>query len=133
MVIGIAQQTDFIQLLSSLISESDDGEPPIERTGKDLTCSQPIIGRWIDDCDVPFLFDTLSLPDDVFNQEFPGIKLFKRDRETFARILETHCTECARCNAKRVEDLEWKMRVDKALVENKQAIGHFFAAKRWKP
>lgn len=133
MVTGIALETDFPQLLAKLISESDDGEPPIERTGKDLSCLRPVIGQWIDDCDVPFLFDTLALPDNVFNQEFPGIKLSKSDRETFARILETHCSECARCNAKRVEDIEWKMRVDKAFVENKQAIGLFLTANRWKP
>ena len=116
---------DFIQLLSRLIYESDDGDPPIERTEKDLTCSQPILGQWIDDCDVPFLLETLALPDKIFAQEFPGIPLSLSDREAFAKTLLTHCTECALCNAKKAEDIEWKRRVDKAIVENKQAIGHF--------
>jgi hypothetical protein len=129
----VAPETDFIELLARLISNSDDSGPPIERTGKDLTCSQPILGRWIDDCDVPFLFDTLALPDHVFKQEFPGIKLSQKDRETFAKTLDTHCTECARCNSKRVEDIEWKRRVDEAFVENKQIIGRFLAANGWKP
>lgn len=126
----VALETDFIQLLTRLISESDDGDPPIERTGRDLTCSQPDLGRWFDDCDVPFLFETLALPDLVFQEEFPGIKLSKLDREAFTKTLDTHCTECARCNAKKAEDIEWKMRVDKAFVENKQAIGQFLADSR---
>ena len=121
----VAPEADFIQLLARLISESDDGDPPIERTGKDLSCSQPALGQWIDDCDVPFLLETLALPDEVFSQEFPGIPLSRRDREAFAKTLMTHCTECARCNAKKAEDIEWKLRVDKTIVENKQAIGHF--------
>lgn len=128
----VAQEADFIQLLARLISDSDDSGPPIERIGKDLTCSQPVLGRWIDDCDVPFLFETLALPDDVFNQEFPGIQLSKRDREAFAKTLDAHCTECARCNAKKAEDIEWKLRVDKAFIENKQAIGNFLLSTRWK-
>jgi hypothetical protein len=128
----VALETDFIQLLARFISESDDGEPPIERTGRDLTCSQPNLGRWFDDCDVPFLFETLALPDAVFQEEFPGITLSKRDREAFLQTLDTHCTECARCNAKKAEDMEWKMRVDKVFVENKQAIGQFLAGARWK-
>lgn len=129
----VAPETDFIELLARLISNSDGGEPPIERTGKDLTCSQPILGRWIDDCDVPFLFETLALPDAVFTQEFPGIQLSQRDRETFAKTLDTHCSECARCGTKKAEDIQWKLRVDKAFVENKQIIGRFLAATSWKP
>lgn len=129
----VAPETDLIELLARLISNSDDSGPPIERTGKDLTCSQPILGRWIDDCDVPFLFDTLALPDHVFDQEFPGIQLSRKDRETFATTLDTHCTECARCNAKKAEDVEWKRRVDKALDENRHVIGRYLAAAGWKP
>lgn len=126
------ETTDLIELLAQLISESSDGGPPIERSGKDLTCSQPILGRFIEDCDVPFLFETLALPDHVFDQEFPGIKLSKKDREAFAQTLDSHCGECARCNSKRVADIELKLRVDKAFVENKQAIGYFLAATRGK-
>lgn len=129
----VASETDFIELLARLISNSNDSGPPIDRTGKDLTCSQPILGRWIDDCDVPFMFETLALPDHVFNQEFPGIKLSQKDRETFAKTLDTHCKECARCNAKRAEDIEWKLRFDKTFAENKPVIGRFLAATRWKP
>lgn len=122
----VALETDFIQLLARLICEND-GDPPNQRTGKDLTCSQPVYGRWIDDCDVPFLMETLALPEEVFDQEFPGIKLSQRDRESFAKTLDNHCAECARCNSKKAEDALWKRRVEKAFVENKEAIADFLA------
>ena len=75
------------------------------RTGSDLQCSQPILGKWINDCDFPFLMETLALPDSVFHQEFPGIRLTHRERKIFANTLKAHCKECARCGAKRAEDV----------------------------
>lgn len=129
----VALEIDFIQLLARLISESDDGDPPFGRTGKDLTCSQPVLGQWVDDCDFPFLMDTLALPDNVFAQEFPGIRLSLADREAFGKTLERHCTECAHCHAKQAEDIAWKLRVDKAIDENKEAIGEFLTETTRKP
>jgi len=119
----VALETDFVHLLARLIGASDDDDPPIERTGKELTCSQPVLGRWIDDCDFPFLMETLALPDRVFSQEFPEIKLSHKDRETFAKVLTTHCKECARCNAKQAEDIAWRLRIKKVIAKNKEAIG----------
>ena len=128
----VALETDFIRLLTRLISESDDSEPPIERAGRDLICTEPSLGRWFDSCDMIFLFETLALPDTVFQEEFPEIKLSPRDREAFAKILDMHSAECAHCNAKRAEDIEWKKRIDKAFVYNKQAIAQFLVGARSK-
>jgi hypothetical protein len=129
----VAMEADFIQLLARLISESDDNDPPFKRTGKDLTCSQPLLGRWIDRCDVPFLMDTLALSDHVFGQEFPGIPLSQEDRQAFAKTLENHCRECAPCHAKKAEDIAWKLRIEKAFAENKQAIGDALTKAAGKP
>ena len=70
----------------------------------DLTCSQPIVGRWINDCDYPFLAKTLSLTNDVFKQEFRAIQLSDEERKMLATILDKHTRECARCCSKRTED-----------------------------
>jgi hypothetical protein len=118
----VAVDADLIQLLVRLISESDDNDPPIKRTGEDLSCSEPLLGRWIDRCDVPFLMDTLALSDHVFGQEFPEIPLSQADRATFAQTLETHCRECAHCHAKQAEDIAWQLRVENAITKNKPAI-----------
>ena len=129
----VALETDFIQLLARLISEDHGDDPPIERTGKDLICSQPILGKWVDECDFPFLIETLALPDHVFTEEFPGLQLSRQDRQTFAQILETHCKECARCHAKQAEDIEWKLRVEKAFAKNKRSIASALARAVGKP
>lgn len=121
----VAPGTDFIELLARLICESDD--PPIQRAGKVLPCSEPNVGRWVQDCDFSFLMDTLALPDNVFVREFPGIALSQKEREAFAKTLEKHCSDCARCNAKQAEDIAWKLRVDEAIVENREAIGEALA------
>ena len=86
-------------------------QPP--RTG--ATCSQPILGKWISDCDFPFLMETLSLADNVFKQEFPGIRLSQEERRIFARALESHSQTCPRCRAKRANDDHSNRRLDKVL------------------
>ena len=129
----VAAEADFIQLLARLISESDDNDPPIKGTGKDLTCSQPLLGRWIESCDVPFLMETLALSNYVFGQEFPEIPLSQDARQAFAKTLEDHCRECAPCHAKQAEDIGWKLRVDKAIDKNKRAIGDALAKAAGKP
>jgi hypothetical protein len=82
-----------------------------------------VLGRWIDDCDFPFLMATLALPDEVFSREFPDIPLSLNDRQAFAGVLQAHSRECAHCHAKKTEDIEWKQRVDKAIDKNKQLVG----------
>jgi hypothetical protein len=70
----------------------------------ELTCSQPVVGRWINDCDYPFLTETLALTNDVFKQEFRGIQLSHEERKMLATILDKHTRECARCGSRRAED-----------------------------
>jgi hypothetical protein len=131
MEIRVAPETDFIELLARLICESDD-DPP-RRIGKDLPCSEPNVGKWIQDCDFPFLMYTLALPDSVFMREFPGIALSHKKREAFAKTLEKHCSDCARCNAKQAEDIAWKLRVDEAIADHREAIGEALAQTVVKP
>lgn len=122
----VAPETDLIELLARLICESNN-EPPIRRTGKDLPCSEPNVGKWVQNCDFPFLMETLALPDHIFAQEFPGIELSQKERKAFAKTLEKHCSSCARCNAKQAEDIAWKLRVDETIVDNREAIGEALA------
>lgn len=129
----VAQETDFIELLARLICESNDSDPLIRRTGKDLPCSEPNVGKWIQDCDFPFLMDTLALPDSVFCREFPEIALSQKEREAFAKTLDKHCSDCAPCNAKQVEDIAWKFRVDEAIADNRGAISEALAKTVVKP
>lgn len=120
-------------LLAKLIVEKDDDTPSRLKAQKEalkeLKCSKPALGRWIERCDYPFLIETLSLDDVTFGSEFPGILLPVAERNRFIEELKAHLDEpCCRCHLKASYDLEWQARVDKALFENKaliaKAIGH---------
>jgi hypothetical protein len=79
-----------------------------QRIANNLTCSAPVLGRWINDCDFPFVMETLLLSDHVFKQEFPGIQLSEEERRFVAMELDAHSKTCGRCGAKRAEDEAWK-------------------------
>lgn len=83
-----------------------------------LTCSAPVLGKWVSDCDFPFIMETLLLSDHVFKQEFPGIQLSEEERKLFARELDAHSKACGRCWAKRAEDEAWQERTGTALTDN---------------
>ncbi|HKR13053.1 MAG TPA: hypothetical protein VJT15_13420 [Pyrinomonadaceae bacterium] len=81
-----------------------------KRITNNLTCSAPVLGKWITDCDFPFVMETLLLSDRVFKQEFPGIRLSEEERKLLASELDAHSKACTRCRAKRAEDERWKER-----------------------
>lgn len=101
--------------------------PPVPKIMKqqitnNLTCSSPVLGKWVNDCDFPFIMETLLLSDQVFKQEFQGIHLSEDERKLFARELDAHSKACARCRTKRAEDEAWKERTGKALAKRGQVM-----------
>ena len=123
---------DLIMLLSSLILDKDDTASQSsaqENLLKDLKCTDAeLLGRWIDNCDFPFLIETLALDAATFSKEFPGAQLTVEARKEFANALEAHCETCERCHLKRAHDLEWQSKVSRAFAENKQVIGKTMAS-----
>ena len=119
---------NLLTLLSSLIVEKDEDAPfrlKEQRTKLSETkCTKPELGKWIDNCDFPFLIETLMLDQTIFVKEFPGIEFPEEERKSFTRSLEAHCEDCVHCYLKRSYDLEWQSRVDRALAENRDAIGN---------
>lgn len=87
-------------------------------TTNNLTCSSPVLGKWVNDCDFPFVMETLLLSDRVFKREFPGIQLSEEERKLLARELDAHSKVCRRCGAKRAEDEAWKERTGAALANH---------------
>ena len=118
---------NLLTLLSTLIVQKDEDaafrlkEQQIKLS--ETVCTKPDLGKWIDQCDFPFLIETLMLDHTIFVKEFPGIEFPEKERKAFARSLEAHCEDCAHCFLKRSYDLEWQSRVDTALNENRTAIG----------
>jgi hypothetical protein len=129
-------ETEFFTLMASLLLEKDNDTPfrlsEQEDALKSLECSKPELGRWVRDCDFPFLMETLMLEESVFAQEFPGAKLTFEDRKELSNALELHCETCNYCHRKRAYDLEWQSRVSKVFAENKQTIGQAIARARSK-
>ena len=124
-------EKDLVALLSSLIIDKENDT--VSRLNaqeialKELKCMHPELGKWINDCDFPFLIETLVLEDAIFFGEFPDVKLTAEERKEFANALEAHCENCAHCHLKRAYDLEWQSRVNRAFAENKQVIGKAIA------
>jgi hypothetical protein len=120
-------EQDLFALLSRLIAENDDDTPYRLDAQEDalakLKCSQPALGEWIDRCDYSFLMATLNLNDRIFMKEFTGVRLALAERQRFAETLTAHSEICAHCHLKRSYDQQWESCIDKALVENREAIG----------
>jgi hypothetical protein len=124
-------QKALFGLLTKCIRERDDDTPfrlaEQEAELKKRKCADPELGTWIDGNDFPFLIETLMLSDAVFSEEYPEVKLPQEERMSFASALEAHCEGCARCGLKRAYDLEWQARVNRALAENREAVGQAIA------
>lgn len=126
---SISEWTDtgLFELLRRCTRERDGDTPDRlaeqEAKLKDIECTDPEMGRWIDANDFPFLIETLMLSDVVFSEEYPQVRLTEEERKRFARALEDHCEVCAHCGSKRFLDLEWQSRVNGIFAENREAIG----------
>jgi hypothetical protein len=122
---------DLLILISRLILEKDEDIPfrlnMQDTTLKDVECTNPELGKWIDGCDFPFLIETLVLDVATFSREFPDVQLTEKERKEFANALEAHCETCKHCSLKRSDDLEWQARVDDTFAENKEVIGKAIA------
>lgn len=120
-------QKDLFVLLSGLIAETDEDTrfrfEAQQEALDELKCTQPSLGEWIDRCDYSFLMNTLKLSDRIFAKEFPRVRLSVEERQQFAEELTRHCETCARCHLKQMYDLQWETCVDKAIAENREAIG----------
>src|ERR1041385_62609 len=120
-------EKNLVELLSKLIVENDDDTrfrfEAQEEALNELKCSQPSLGEWIARCDYSFLIDTLNLSERIFSKEFPELNLPLDQRAQLGEKLAAHAETCPRCFRKRSYDLQCEKCVDKALSENREAIG----------
>jgi hypothetical protein len=82
-------------------------------------CSNPVLGRWIDENDVKYLFSTLDLNDEDFAERFPAMaQTTKSERQRVVAALEEHFDHCQHCSLKRGYDLELDARIKQACQQN---------------
>lgn len=120
------KEDELYTALSTLIIEQDDDIPyrltAQEDALKELKCTDESYGKFISQCDYPFLMETLELDDTIFSKEFPKVRLTLEDRKTLTESLERHCESCSHCSLKRSYDFEWQSRINRAFIENKTVI-----------
>ena len=82
-------------------------------------CSSPVLGRWIDENDVKYLFSTFALNDKDFAEKFPAMAhTTVTERQRVVAALEKHFEHCQHCSLKRGYDLELDARINQACQQN---------------
>jgi hypothetical protein len=82
-------------------------------------CSNPVIGRWVDENDVKYLLSAFSLNDKDFAERFSSMAHTSRaERQRIVATLEEHFEHCQHCSLKRGYDLELDSRIKQACQQN---------------
>lgn len=82
-------------------------------------CSNPVLGRWIDENDVNYLFSAFALSDEDFAEKFPAMaQTTIAERQQVIAALEEHFGFCQHCSLKRAYDLELDARIKQACEQN---------------
>ena len=72
-----------------------------------VKCTNPAIGRWVDEFDVKYLFSSFALEDAEFVAHFPVMaNITAPQRQKLLETFNTHFEYCQRCSLKRGYDLE---------------------------
>ena len=72
----------------------------------DTVCLDQVIGKWVDDFDMPFLADVLSSGDEEFRAEFPNIEFTADERDGLLDTIINHAAECPHCQLRLECNLE---------------------------
>jgi hypothetical protein len=86
-------------------------------------CTNPVIGRWVDENDVKYLLSTFALSDKDFAERFPAMAHTSRaERQLVIAALEEHFEQCQHCSLKRGYDLELDERIKQACRQNSDVL-----------
>jgi hypothetical protein len=82
-------------------------------------CTNPVLGKWIDENDVKYLLSTFALNDKDFAEKFPATApTTSAERRQVVAALEEHFEHCQHCSLKRAYDLELDARIKQACQQN---------------
>lgn len=119
---------EFDHLIIDLVRKADpDLDLRLESQAEalsDLECTNPVLGKWIDEYDVEYLFAVFKLDDTEFASNFPPMAhLSQSDRSQIIDAFEKHFDQCPHCYLKRGYDLEMNDRIERAYLNNNETIG----------
>lgn len=130
---------DLDKLIIDLVrKEEPDLDARLENQAEalnDLECTNPVLGRWIDEYDVEYLMAAFKLDDDEFSSNFPTMgHLNQHDRSQIIEAFERHFDQCSHCHLKRGYDLEMNARIERAYAHNNaEVIQHIQSAQGTTP
>lgn len=118
---------DFDGLIIDLVRKAEpDLDERLESQAealKELVCTNPVLGRWIDEYDVDYLMAAFNLDDDEFASNFPAMAhLNQHDRSQIIEAFEKHFDQCPHCYLKRGYDLEMNARIERAYTLNSATV-----------
>jgi|ERR1700741_66496 len=118
---------DFDKLIIDLVrKEEPDLDARLENQAEALSereCTNPVLGRWIDEYDVEYLMAAFNLDDDEFSSNFPTMgHLNQHDRSQIIEAFESHFDQCPHCYLKRGYDLEMNARIERAYSRNNSEV-----------
>jgi hypothetical protein len=124
---------DFDKLIIDLVrKEETDLDARLESQAEaldDLECTNPVLGRWIDEYDVEYLFAAFNLNDTEFAANFPDLAhLNQHDRSQIIEAFENHFDQCPHCHLKRGYDLEMNGRIERAYNLNNATVAQHLQA-----
>ncbi len=130
---------DFDDLIIDLVRKAEpDLDARLENQAealKELECTNPVLGRWIDEYDVEYLIAAFKLDDDEFSSNFPEMgHLNQHDRSQIIEAFETHFDQCPHCYLKRGYDLEMNARIERVYrLNNAEVMQHLQASRVTRP
>jgi len=118
---------DFDDLIIDLVRKAEpDIDSRLESQAealKELECTNPVLGRWIDEYDVDYLIAAFNLDDEEFSSTFPAMgNLNQHDRGQIIEAFENHFDQCPHCFLKRGYDMEMNARIERAYRMNNAAV-----------
>jgi Rad3-related DNA helicase len=126
---------DFDNLIIDLVRKAEpDLDSRLESQAEalsELQCTNPVLGRWIDEYDVDYLMAAFSLDNDEFASNFPAMgHLNQHDRSQILEAFENHFDLCPHCYLKRGYDAEMNARIERAYQMNNSEVAEHLHSSR---
>jgi hypothetical protein len=120
-------KSDITNVIADLVRQATpDLESRLEYQAealREVKCTTPVLGQWIDANDVKYLLSTFALEDKNFDERFPAIAhIAGQERQHLIATIKTHLEECPHCSLKRGYDLELDARIKQACQQNNSAL-----------
>lgn len=89
----------------------------------EIKCTTPETGKWVDDFELPVLFEILDSPDSYFYKHFPELKsLSYEKRRQLAEDIQKHVEICEHCKLKINYDTNWEIQVNSVVEQNRKDL-----------